>query len=123
MRRAKETGFTKFTEIGQHTWQLINHLMKCRDDLTCFVLSHSDTGSDGKIKCKTIGRMLEEKVTLEGMFTTVFHTAIIDSKYKFITQYDGTHIAKSPMGMFDDKYIDNDLLFVKEKINDYFKEI
>ena len=122
MRRATETGFTKFTEIGQHAWYIVKELMSCRDDLFCFVLSHSDTDANGKYKCKSIGKMLDEKITIEGMFTTVLHTQVMDGSYRFLTQNDGAHIAKSPMGMFEDKYINNDLSYVKHKMNDYNHE-
>jgi len=122
MRRATETGFTKFTEIGQHAWSIIRELISCREDLYCFVLSHSDTDINGKYKCKSIGKMLDEKITIEGMFTIVLHTQIMDGVYKFLTQNDGRHIAKSPMGMFQDKYIGNDLAFVKQKMNEYYNE-
>ena len=122
MRRATENGFTKFTEIGQHAWSIIKALTDCREDLYCFVLSHSDTDTNGKYKCKSIGKMLDEKITIEGMFTTVLHTQIMDGAYRFLTQNDGSHIAKSPQGMFEDKYIGNDLAFVKSKMNDYYNE-
>ena len=122
MRRATETGFVKFTEIGQHAWSIIKSLTDCRDDLFCFVLSHSDTDQNGKYKCKSIGKMLDEKITIEGMFTIVLHTQVMDGSYRFLTQNDGSHIAKSPQGMFEDKYIGNDLAFVKAKMNEYYFE-
>lgn len=122
MRRATETGFTKFTEIGQHAWSIIKELTACRDDLDCFVLSHSDTDANGKYKCKSIGKMLDEKITIEGMFTIVLHTQIMDGAYRFLTQNDGSHIAKSPQGMFDEKYIKNDLAFVKQQMTSYYNE-
>lgn len=122
MRRATETGFVKFTEIGQHAWSIIKALTDCREDLFCFVLSHSDTDVNGKYKCKSIGKMLDEKITIEGMFTIVLHTQIMDGSYRFLTQNDGSHIAKSPMGMFEEKYIGNDLAFVKTKMNAYYYE-
>lgn len=121
MDRAKETGFGKFTEIGQHAWDLIRKLQQGRPDIECFVLSHTEN-DQGKVKFKTIGKMLDEKITVEGMFTVVLHTAIQDGKYTFLTQNDGTHVAKSPMEMFKDKYIENDLVFVKQKINEYYNE-
>lgn len=122
MRRATERGYDKFTEIGQHAWNIIRNLTLCREDLECYVLSHTDVDSNGKIKCKTIGKMLDDKITVEGMFTIVLHALIMDGNYKFLTQNDGTHIAKSPMSMFQDKYIDNDLSFVKLKMKNYFEE-
>jgi hypothetical protein len=119
MRRATETGFAKFTEIGQHAWSIIRTLTGCRHDLYNFVLSHSDSDNDGRKKCKTIGKMLDEKITIEGMFTVVLHTQVMDGNYKFLTQNDGAHIAKSPKGMFKDKYIDNDLAEILKQMIAY----
>jgi len=122
MKRATERGFDKFTEIGQHAWNIVNTLISLRENIDCFVLSHTDTDASGRVKPKTIGKMLDDKITLEGMFTIVLHALIIDSKYKFLTQNDGTHVAKSPIDMFKNKLIDNDLLFVKEQTTIYFNE-
>lgn len=122
MRRATETGFVKFTEIGQHAWSIIRELTACRDDLYCFVLSHSDSDANGRMKCKSIGKMLDEKITIEGMFTVVLHTQVMDGAYKFLTQNDGSHVAKSPHTMFEDKYINNDLSYVKAKMQEYYEE-
>lgn len=122
MRKALEKGYDKFTEIGQNAWHIIKDLTSCREDLTCYVLSHSDSDQFGKYKCKTIGKMLDDKISLEGMFTIVLHALTNDNRYKFLTQNDGVHVAKSPLGMFNDKYIDNDLNEINQKINDYFNE-
>lgn len=119
MRRALERGFDKFSEIAHHAWDMIRRLTETRPDLYCFVLSHSDTDANGKVKCKTIGKMLDDKVTLEGMFTTIFHAQVSDGQYKFLTQNDGIHIAKSPMDMFADKYIDNDLAIILDAMRNY----
>lgn len=122
MKRASERGFDRFTDIAQHAWMVIKTLTSTRPDLYCFVLSHSDTDSQGKVKAKTIGKMLEDKITLEGMFTVCFHSMIVDDQYKFLTQSDGVHLAKSPLGMFDDKLIDNDLNLIIPIMQDYFNE-
>lgn len=120
MRRALEKGYGKFAEIGKNGWEIILELGHLRNDLDCFILSHSDVGDDGVSRCKTIGRMLNDKVVLEGMVTIVLHTVIIDGEHKFITNHDGSKTAKSPMGLFEDKLIDNDLNFVKQKMAAYF---
>lgn len=120
MRRANERGFDKFTEIAQHAWSIIKGASAAREDLDFFFLSHTEASSDGKVKCKTIGKMIDEKINLEGMFTIVLHTIVEDGKYRFLTQFDGSHIAKSPMDMFDRMYIENDLMYVKEKMREYF---
>ena len=120
MRRALEKGFDKFSEIGQNAWAIINALNACRDNLATIVLSHSEINeTTGKAKCKTIGRMIDDKVCLEGMFTVVLQSVIVDGQYKFMTQHDGTSIAKSPLGMFDSKFIPNDLETVLNAVRNY----
>lgn len=120
MRKSLERGYDKFTEIGKNAWEIISCLSSCRDNINCFVLSHSDSDANGKIKCKTIGKMLDDKISLEGMFTTVLHAIIHDGKHIFLTQHDGSYLAKSPMGMFESKTIDNDLNYVIKKMNEYY---
>jgi hypothetical protein len=122
MRRAKEKGFEKFTEIGMQAWEVINTLNKTRPDLNCYILTHSDIDSAGKTKMKTIGKMLEEKASLEGRFIIVLHTIVSEGGYRFLTQHDGAHLARSPLGMFKDRYIPNDLAYVNEKIYQYHNE-
>jgi hypothetical protein len=123
MLRATEKGFDKFSEIAQHMWLVMSTITSSRDSLTCFVLSHSEIDAMGISKPKTVGKMLDDKITLEAMVTTVLHTIIKDNEYKFLTQNDSSHVCKSPMGLFDDLYIDNDLLLVKKAIENYFNEV
>ena len=118
MRRARETGFNKFTEIAQHAWDVIM-TESTRDDLNIYFLSHSEQTPEGKAKAKTIGKMLDEKITLEGLFTIVLHARIHDGKYIFSTQYTDQYLAKSPMGMLD-PIMDNDLDLVNKKIDEYY---
>lgn len=120
MARAKERGFDKFTEIAQNAFNVINTLRSCRNDLQVFVLSHSDIDDFGRVKCKTIGKLLDEKVNVEGLFSMVFHTDVQNGEYRFLVQNDGNRLAKSPMGMFEDKYIPNDLNEVRNVIHEYF---
>lgn len=119
MNRVHEKGFDKYSELGAHAWAIVNTLSKCRNDLTSFILSHSEIDNVGRAKLKTIGRLLDEKITIEGMFTVCLHSRIIDQQYKFQTQNDGEYTCKSPIGMFDSQYIDNDLLLVKKAIEEY----
>jgi len=122
MNRATEKGFERFSEIAQHMWLVMNNLTAARDDLTCFVLSHSEIDNTGVSKPKTVGKMLDDKVTLEAMVTVVFHTVVKDGEYMFLTQNDGSHISKSPMGMFDEILIPNDLFEIKKAIESYYNE-
>lgn len=120
MYRCMERGFDKYSEMAKNSWQIIRECNQTREDLDCFVIAHSESDDHGRIRCKTIGKVLSNKVNLEGMVTCVLHSVISDGKHKFLTQDSGTHLAKSPMGMFEDKLIDNDLSFVKSKMFNYF---
>lgn len=91
------------------------------EDTNVYFLHHSDN-KDGKIKAKTVGKMLDDQLTLEGLFTVVLHAQCNDGKYKFQTNSDGISIAKSPLGMFNDKLIDNDLKMVDETLRKYWEE-
>lgn len=122
MRKAKERGFDKFVDIGVKAWNVINSAIASRDNLVVFVLSHTESDNQGKVKIKTIGKMLDEKVSLEGMVSIILHSIVIDGKHKFLSQNDGQHIARSPIDMFESKLIDNDLLIIKNKIHEYFTE-
>jgi hypothetical protein len=119
MRRAKEKGYEKFTEIGEHVWALIWDCQLCRQDLIIFFLSHSETTELGETKIKTIGKLLDEKVCIEGMFSICLGTSVIDGKYYFDTQSDGKTTYKSPEGMFKTRTIDNDLQLVISAIKSY----
>lgn len=123
MDRAMEKGYDKWSELGKHVWDIFNLLISTRPDLYTFVLTHSDTDAAGKHKIKTLGKLLDEKVTLEGMFTVILHSKIIDGRYVFINQNDGIHLAKSPMGLFADKIIDNDLQYVLTNLYEFNDDI
>lgn len=120
MRRSQETGFTKFTEIAKHVWELVMCATNAPSDVRVYFLSHTDTTDAGKIKAKTIGKLLDEKITLEGLFTIVLRSLVDDGKYMFATQNSGMDTVKSPMGMFDERFIENDLNTVDQTICEYF---
>lgn len=122
MNRVSERGFDKFSELANHGWATINACLGTRPTLTNFILAHSDVDQTGRSKCKTIGKLLDEKITIEGMFTTVLHSRVVDGEYMFQTQYDGEFLAKSPMGMFEEFLIPNDLVTVKAAIENYFND-
>lgn len=123
IKRASEKGFDKFSDLANHGWSTMNACTTgTRPSLTTFILAHSDMDQMGRSKLKTIGKMLDEKITLEGLFTTVLHSRIVDGDYMFQTQDDGDFLAKSPMGMFEEFLIPNDLLVVKEAVENYFSD-
>lgn len=120
MRRAKEKGFDKFVDIGKNFWDLIKAVETLPEDTIVYFLQHLETGDDGRQKAKTIGKLLDEKITVEGMFATVLKTVASDGKYMFATQTDGSDTCKSPMGLFKTTYIDNDLKMVDEALRVYY---
>lgn len=121
MRRIKENGWDKFNELQSDFFNIIDAVPSLPDDVIVYFLSHLETKDDGRQKIKTIGKMLDEKITIEGMFTTVLKTHVSDGKYYFLTQNSGNDTVKSPLGMFTDFAIDNDLKYVDEKIRNYYQ--
>ncbi|EGB2280967.1 AAA family ATPase [Salmonella enterica] len=120
MRRSEEKSFDKFTEIGRHAWEVIKAAQDAPDDLRVYFLAHTEETPMGRVKMKTIGKMLDEKITVEGMFTIVLRTLTRDDQFFFTTKNNGADTVKSPMGMFDSNEIDNDLSFVDATVCDYY---
>ena len=127
MARVDEKGYGKFTDMAKHAYEALKTGMDMRDDLFIVVSTHSENTGDNLnpyYKIKTQGKMLDSVITLEGLFTYVLFTKVVkdDSdavQYKFLTNSDGTCTAKSPMGLFEDLLIDNDLDYVIKKIKEY----
>lgn len=121
MRRATERGYDKFTEIARHAWDIADKVRELPNDVIVYVMCHTDTDQDGFEKLKTIGKLLDEKIVLEGMSTIILKTAVSDGQYMFLTQNNGHDTVKSPAGMFPSYAIDNDLKYVDEKIRNYYE--
>ena len=121
MRNAKVTGFQKFTDIALNFWSLVQIVIdQLPDDVIVYFLGHIERDANGNEKFKTIGKMLDEKITIEGLFTIVLKTVVSDGKYQFSTQTNGMDTVKSPLGMFTEPLIKNDLKMVDETIRDYY---
>lgn len=121
MRRAAERGYDKFTEIARHAWDIADCVRKLPSDVIVYIMCHTDTDNEGTERLKTIGRLLDEKICLEGMSTIVLKTNVSDGQYTFLTQNNGKDTVKSPAGMFPSYAIDNDLNYVDEKIRNYYE--
>ena len=122
MRRAKEVGFGKFSDIGSDAWHVLNKIKKLRDDLFVVVTMHTEIDHHGRYKPKTIGKMTDSNNVIEGSFDSVLHALIIDGEYVFLTNNDGMHKAHTAMGMFEDKYVPNDMFHVKHAIEEYYND-
>lgn len=121
MRHATEKGFEKFTNMASNFWNLIQFVInQLPNDKIVYFLGHVESDMNGKEKFKTIGKLLDEKITLEGLFTIVLKTSVKDGVYSFVTQTNGNDTVKSPEGMFPSLLIENDLKKVDESIRNFY---
>lgn len=117
--RAYEKGYEKFTQFAVDFQQLLNVIINgTSSDTVVYLLHHTDTDENGHIKAKTVGKMLDEKLTVEGLFSVVLMTHTDGESYTFIT--NGQPPAKTPLEMFADKEIPNDLKAVDDAIRAYW---
>lgn len=118
--KAKVKGYDKFTDMAVEFTNLIQFIIRdTPKDIIVYFLHHTDTDDKGYIKAKTSGKMIDNQLTLEGLFSIVLLTQNKDGQYKFITQNNGLTTAKSPVEMFPAE-IDNDLKYVDMKIREYW---
>lgn len=132
MLKASKKGYDKFNEIAKHAYDVISFGKNMRNDINFICITHSEFNEkSNSYKMKTIGKMLDDKITLEGLFTVVLYSTVsFDAKekisnYQFVTNKyaDNSEIeipAKSPRGMFEEILIPNDLGFVIKKANEYY---
>lgn len=120
MRTAKQTGYQKYTDMACSFNQLIEFAAALPEDKIVYFMGHSDQSDDGREHFKTIGKMLDNYVTVEGRFTIVLKTVVQDGRYMFATQNNGQDTVKSPIGLFNDSLIDNDLKMVDDAIREYW---
>ena len=120
--KAKETGYAKFTDMAKNYYDMLQYIIKSTpNDCVVYLMSHTEQSeTTGKIKAKTIGKMLDSQLTVEGLFDIVLMCEASDGNYHFVTHSDGTNTCKSPMGMFDTDTIDNDLKLVDDAIREYW---
>ena len=118
--RVAEKTYDKFTEMAVHFYDLIQFVIRqMPPDCIVYFLHHTDD-IDGKVKAKTVGKMLNEKLTVEGLFSIVLMAKNLDGRYIFRTHSDGRDTVKTPMDMFDQDEIDNDLKAVDAAIREYY---
>lgn len=125
MRRVldKETGnaaFAKYNEIARSAWDILNAASNLADNKRVYILSHTQTDESGHTKVKTIGKLLDEKITIEGLVSIVMRTHRINGNYVFSTKNSGSDTVKTPLGLFDDEHIDNDLAVIDAAIFEYY---
>lgn len=126
MRRVTEKtsgsgAFDKFNEIAHSAWSVLTESTKLGRTKRVYIMGHTATDEHGKTKAKTIGKLLDDKITIEGLVTIVLRTGVTNGSYYFRTRNDGADTTKTPLGMFDDEQIPNDLAAVDQSICDYYE--
>lgn len=125
--KAKSKGFDKWTDVAVDHMKIVNAARGAkRQDLNIIFVYHQEKGSDGNLKIKTAGAMIDNNILLDGLFTTILYTDVkaenMGNKvvYQFRTHGDGTSTCKTPIGMFKDDFIPNDMGLVVRKVNEYY---
>jgi len=112
--------FAKYNEIARHAWDVLMAATSLSEFKRVYILSHTSTDDFGKTKIKTIGKLLDEKIVLEGLVTIVLRTVVQNGNYLLSTRNSGSDTVKSPLGLFDDELIDNDLALVDAAVFNYY---
>ena len=129
VNKATETGYTKFSLMAKDMKNLIMECKKLRSDMTIFYFTHPEVVEDGGeiagYKIKTAGKLLDSQIVLEGLFTVVLYSTVESkgdkSEYFFVTNRYKKYPAKSPIDMFKDIKIENNLKIVLEAVENYYK--
>lgn len=117
--RSRESGFGKFTEMALHFQELISAALATDNDTIVYFLHHTETDADGTEKVKSIGKMIDEKYCIEGAAPVVIDCIVQDGKHVFVTENNGTNLAKAPMGSLP-PVMDNDLKQVDTALREYW---
>ena len=121
MARSSEKGYDKFTDIGKGAWNVFNAAGSLAEHRRVYILAHTQTDDFGAVRMKTVGKMVDQTLVPEGYFTIVLRTEIVNGAYLFSTQTNGQDCCKSPIGMFADRHIDNDLSKVDQAICEFYE--
>ena len=119
--KINETGYTKFSAMAKNYEDMLRTIQEdTPPDTIVYIMQLIDKDEDGNIKAKTLGKMLDQQLTIEGLFSIVLLAKADERRHFFVTHSDGTNPCKSPMGMFDEIEIDNDLKMVDDTIREYY---
>lgn len=122
MARVNEIGYVKFTQMAANMFSLFKAILEKDSDQIFYIMAHAEMRDDNLLRFKTTGKMLSEKIVLEGLSNVVLTTEIEDGKFIFKTQTDGTGV-KSPVGMFNEPTMPNDLKEVDKQIREFYKPV
>lgn len=120
MYRANEKGYDKYSQIGTNFFHLLETIRQLPNDKIVYLMHHIETDDTGREKAKTVGKMVDNYIVVEGCFSIVLKAIATNKGYYFTTKTNGNDCVKTPMGMFDAEQIDNDLLMVDDTIRDFY---
>lgn len=120
MKKSSVKGYDKYNEMANNFFELINGIKSIEGGKTVYLIMHEDIDEFGNVKPKTIGKLLDDKVNIQGMFTVCLRSMYENDKYIFRVKTNGQDCVKTPIGMFEEDEIENDLKLVDEKIREYY---
>lgn len=120
MSRNTERGYDKFSDIATNAWKIFNAAGDLSQHRRVYILAHTQTDDFGNVRMKTVGKMVDQTLVPEGYFTIVLRTEVVNGNYLFSTQTNGQDCCKSPLGMFEELHIPNDLAAVDSIISDFY---
>lgn len=120
LSRSSEKGYDKFSDIAKNAWNIFNAAGALAEHRRVYILAHTQTDELGQVRMKTVGKMVDQTLVPEGYFTIVLKTEVINGRYQFATQTNGQDCCKSPIGMFSEQLIDNDLAAIDAAIQDFY---
>ena len=120
MNRSSEKGYDKFTDIAKSAWNVFNAAGDLAEHRRVYIMAHTQTDDFGQTRMKTVGKMVDNTLVPEGYFTVVLRTEVVNGNYLFSTQSNGQDCCKSPISMFADNHIENDLAMVDGHIQEFY---
>lgn len=120
MSRSSEKGYDKFTDLAKSVWNIFNAAGDLAPNRRVYIMAHTQTDDFGNIRLKTVGKMVDQTLVPEGYFSIVLRTELINNNYLLSTQTNGMDCCKSPVGMFDDFHICNDLAVADAAIYKFY---
>lgn len=121
MNKSSIKGFDKYNEIGSHFFELINGIKNIDGGKTVYLIMHEDTDENGNVKPKTIGKLLDDKINIQGMFTICIRSMFENGNYIFRLKTNGQDCVKTPFGMFEDEQMENDLKAFDKVVREYYE--
>ena len=120
MAKSSIKGFDKYNELANNFWNLIQGIKNVKGGKTVYLIMHEDSDEDGNVKPKTIGKLLDDKVNIQGMFTVCIRSMFENGNYIFRLKNNGQDCVKTPIGMFEEEEMENDLKKLDEVVREYY---